>query len=52
MVNSLEIVEAGHGKDAADHLAAGGSAHTFTVVAEPKPWSPPPELAALFEAAR
>lgn len=52
VIHSMEIVEARHGKDAADHLGAGGSCYNFTLVAEPKPWSPPPELAALFEAAQ
>lgn len=41
---SVEVREAKFGKDAADHLAAGGKVRDLELVAEPKPWRPPAEL--------
>ncbi|MCA2180057.1 hypothetical protein LDL08_28135 [Nonomuraea glycinis] len=38
MARSIYVVEAVYGKDAADHLAAGGTTGDFTTVGEPKPY--------------
>lgn len=48
VANSLEIVEARYGKDAFDHLMAGGRSYDFNVVAVPKPWQPPRGLVDLL----
>lgn len=47
VAHSVEVRQARHGKDAADHLAGGGHSWNFELVAEPLPWIPPPELAAV-----
>lgn len=39
IASSIHIVQARHGKDAADHLAAGGHCGNFITVAEPVPYT-------------
>ncbi len=48
VAHSVEVRRARHGKDAADHLAGGGHSWDFELVAEPLPWTPPAELAAVL----
>ncbi len=48
VAHSVEVRQARHGKDAADHLAAGGHSWDFELVAQPLPWTPPAELAAVL----
>lgn len=38
VARSIYVIQATHGKDAADHLAAGGTTGDFTTVWEPKPY--------------
>jgi DNA primase len=37
LARSIDVVQARHGKDAHDHLAAGGDPANFVIVGEPKP---------------
>lgn len=48
VAHSIEVRQAGHGKDAADHLAGGGHSWDFELVAQPLPRTPPAELAAVL----
>lgn len=48
VAHSVEVRQARHGKDAADHLSGGGGSWDFELVAEPLPWSPSAELVAVL----
>lgn len=49
VARSIEVVGSRVGKDASDHLAAGGTSYTFEVIDVAKPWRPPADLVGLFE---